>query len=320
MNKPALKPKKSSEDKDSELFGRIFAERIRAHKQRNTIYLNDFNDIFKGAKRLISGSMFAPITAMQYPLPPPSDLANIEFVFIHVFLSKLYFDSHYMVIKSYCARHKISFFIPPISDSDASFKNGLLIFETLKKRLKDNGGKKFILIGMSKGAIDAMDSIIYSAETLDFSKKNILGLVSIGGSIGGSLIADVMFGKALKYLPRTGYFKSYLARGIYSMRTDIRKIRNFHFEKICPPQIKLYSISFRNKSFIKSILGLPTWFLSRYQENNDGFLLQKHSKIPGGVDLGDYEGDHSALLPFFNQHHIELFEAILIYLKHENTY
>lgn len=297
----------------AEKFSAIFKERIAYHASRNTIYLNDPSDVLKGIGRFLSGSMFDDAPPLNHELPTPRQLDDYEFVFLQVYLSRLYFDSHYLVIKNYCERQGIHFYIPQIRHTAAAFKNGFLVYEQLRKRLKRNKGRKFILIGMSKGAIDGMAAITHSAETVDFAREHIAGLVSIGGSIGGSHLADLLYGKWAKFLHDPATLKP-IAGGLNSMRTPIRKIRNQYFEELCPQEIKRYSISFYNKNAMKSILALPSWYLSRFEEKNDGFVLLKHSKLPGSTDLGNYQGDHSSLLPFFNRHHMELFEALLIYL------
>ncbi len=298
----------------SKLFRSIYLERIKYHKTRNKIYLNDLNDIVKSVGKITSGSIFQPTPELKYKLPTAKEIPNIEFVFIHVFLAKLYLNTHYLAIQSYCNRHNYNYFIPPDFTED-SHKIGKIIYESLHQRAIKYPDKKFVIIGMSKGAIDAMDSIIYSADTISFARQHIKALVSIGGSVGGSPIADYLHDKLLKHFPQRGLLKSTFARGIHSMRTDIRVIRNKYFTQLCPEEIKLFSISFLNKKYEKSVLALSTKILRQLNTKNDGFLLLKHTKIPGSVDLGNYEGDHSKLLPFFNRHHVELFEAIIIYLK-----
>ena len=300
---------------EANIFRDIYQERIDYHKYRNTIYLDDFMDIMKGLRRWASGSMFGKPPKLKYPLLQADTLNNVEFVFLHVFLAKYYLNTHYVTIKNYCKRMGFYYFIPSIYDTDSSHKNAPYIYKQLKERFEQNNGKKFVLIGMSKGVIDGMEAIIHSADSIKFAEKNILAIISIGGSIGGSHLADFLHEKIGKFLLPIGLIKTGFPHGIDSMRTKVRKIQNEYFKQYCPSSIKSFSISFVSYDHSKSILSMPVKFLSQYDKKNDGFVLVKHTKIPNSVDLGNYEGDHSMLVPFFNRHHLELFEAIVIYLR-----
>ena len=193
------------------------------------------------------------------------------------------------------AAHGISVDLIPAPEG-SSEANGKDIAKFLKESYRRDG-RKFILLGYSKGAPDILQGV---ADDPD-AQAAVAALITVAGAIGGSPIADVMPAKAQQWIQAIsmGQCKGDLYSAFRSLRRDVR--RKFLSEHP-DPGFPVYSISAVSSKAQTSKVLLEGWMLlSIYGQPEDSQLLESDTQFPGGHILGAVHADHMAVaIPYEN--------------------
>jgi hypothetical protein len=189
--------------------------------------------------------------------------------------------------------HGISVDLIP-TPNGSSAANGRTIAEFLRQNYRRDG-RKFILLGYSKGAVDILEGVANDPE----ASRAVAALITVAGAIGGSPIADLMPVQAQQWIQAIslGECKGDLYAAFRSLRRDVR--RKF-LAQHPDPGFPVYSIAaVSNKSETSKIL-LEGWeLLSLYGQPEDSQLLEPDTRFPGGQNLGAVRADHIAVaIPF----------------------
>jgi dienelactone hydrolase len=178
--------------------------------------------------------------------------------------------------------------------NDSSESNARLIAKYLREH-KTADGKKYILIGYSKGAPDIQVALADQPGVSD----QVAAFVTVAGASGGSPVADLlpqMLDKYMKTVPLQGC-QGDLSTGFKSLQQATRRAFLAAHPDPVVPTFSLIATSDRN-STSKALL--QTWqVLSSYGAPEDGQLLRDDAVVPGAKFLGAALADHFAVaLPF----------------------
>ena len=184
------------------------------------------------------------------------------------------------------ATHGVDIDLLQVPD-DSSENNGLLIAKYL---LDHAGGRKFIVVGHSKGAPDLQLALQHPAAA-----ATVAGFVSLAGAVGGSPLADLAEGRSLPGNMQTSFgCAGKIGPALQSLRTDVR--RSFlasHPDAPVPSWSLVAASGFSNTSKIL----LPTWGLlgAGFRDKEDGMLLAADGRLPRATFLGTLLADHVAV-------------------------
>jgi len=195
---------------------------------------------------------------------------------------------------------------------DSSENNGMLIARYLLQHAND--GKKYIVIGHSKGAVDLQLALQDPAVA-----SVVVALVSIAGAVRGSPVADLAAGPDL--VGSVAGCVGKLGPSLQSLRSDERRAFLANHPN---PSVPSYSLVASSSLFDTSQALLATWgLLGAGVPPEDGLLVAADGTLPGAKFLGTALADHVAVahdfqkskfLLFFNQSHFPrtaLLEAIV---------
>ena len=149
-----------------------------------------------------------------------------------------------------------------------------------------------VLVGYSKGASDILQFLVdfpAQAEQVD-------AVVSVAGSIGGSVLADEFDGLyefLFSHLP-SGHCPPGDGDVVQSLRTDVRNA--WLRDNELPASVDYYSLAaFTTRERVARVL-VPAWeALLKHDRRNDGQLLPHDALIPGSTLLGYLHADHWAV-------------------------
>jgi hypothetical protein len=164
--------------------------------------------------------------------------------------------------------------------------------------LKDNyakDGRKFILLGYSKGAPDIMEGLANDPD----ATKAVAAFVTVAGAIGGSPIADLMPAEAQKWVEAFHLTdcQGDLYAAFHSLRRDVRQ----QFLSDHPdPDVPVYSLAAVSDKSTTSKALVGNWeLMAPYGTRQDSQLVDSDALYPGGNTLGVLLADHWAVaLPF----------------------
>lgn len=153
-------------------------------------------------------------------------------------------------------------------------------------------GMPLILIGYSKGTSDILQYLVDFPELA----KQVVAVVSIAGSVGGSPLADDydgLYELLFSHLP-SGHCPPGDGDVVHSLRTDVRD--QWLNENELPPDVEYFSLAaFTSHERVARAL-VPAWeILLEYSRRNDGQLLVQDALIPGSTLLGYLNADHWAV-------------------------
>ena len=178
--------------------------------------------------------------------------------------------------------------------NDSSESNAKLIAQYLHDHQR-NDGKKYIVIGYSKGGPDLQVSLAEEEGV----KDQVAAFVTVAGASGGSPVADLLPQIAEKYMKTTPMqsCQGDLSAGMKSLKREARRA----FLAAHPdPVVPTYSLIASSDESNTSKALLQTWrILSSYGPAEDGQLLRDDAIVPGAKFLGAARADHFAVaLPF----------------------
>jgi len=178
--------------------------------------------------------------------------------------------------------------------NDSSEANGKFIAEYLRQKAR-SGGKKYIVIGHSKGAVDLEVALQDRTVT-----SSVAALISVAGAIGGSPLADAVPGGMdgfIAMLPSLGCTGD-LAGASRSLNRGERRAFLTRHPYAPVPSYSLVAVSSRTNT---STALRQTWLLlSFFGSRQDGQLLAKDSVLPGAKYLGAALADHVAVASSFD--------------------
>jgi len=178
--------------------------------------------------------------------------------------------------------------------NDSSESNAKVIAQFIRDH-KSSDGKKFILVGYSKGGPDIQVALAEEPGVSD----QVAAFVTVAGASGGSPVADLLPQVADKYI-KTVPIKSCqgdLSSGYKSLQ---RQERRTFLAAYPNPIVPTYSIIAKSDQATTSKSLLQTWnILASYGSVEDGQLLRDDAIVPGAKFLGAALADHFAIaLPF----------------------
>jgi hypothetical protein len=179
--------------------------------------------------------------------------------------------------------------------NDGSEANGKFIADYLRQKAR-SGGKKYIVIGHSKGAVDLELALEDRAAA-----SSVAALISVAGAVGGSPLADAVPGgmdRLTAMLPPLGCSGD-LAAASRSLNRGERRAFLTRHPNAPVPSYSLVAVSSQPNT---SRALLQTWLLlSFFGSRQDGQLLAKDGVLPGAKYLGAALADHVAVASSFDE-------------------
>jgi len=178
--------------------------------------------------------------------------------------------------------------IPAPNGSSAA--NGKSVAQFLRDNYRREG-RKFILLGYSKGAADILEGLANDPE----ATQAVAALITVAGAIGGSPIADFMPVQAQQWIQKfsLGECKGDLYAAFRSLRRDVRRRFLAQHPDVGVP---VYSVAAASDRAGTSKILLESWeLLALYGQPEDSQLLESDTRFPGGHNLGVVRADHLAV-------------------------
>lgn len=189
-------------------------------------------------------------------------------------------------------RFGFDFVAVPVEALSSSAQNAKIIRNTVLAETQEEEKARLVLIGYSKGTPDILEAI----ETYPEIRTRVAAVVSIGGAVGGSPLANEATQSniaPLRYFPGANCTRGD-GGGIESLRPEARKA--WLAEHQLPKGIKYYSlVSLPDPKNVSTLLKPSFRKLSRIDRANDGQLIYYDQFIPNSDFLGYLNADHWAL-------------------------
>ena len=164
--------------------------------------------------------------------------------------------------------------------------------------LKDNyakDGRKFIVLGYSKGAPDVMEGLANDPD----AAATVAAFITVAGAVSGSPVANMLPAQAEQWIKAVNLANCQgdLNAAFQSLRRDVRADFLLQHPGMGVPVYSVVAISQRSNT---SKVLLESWALmSVYGPRQDSQLLDSDAIYPGGNNLGAVLADHWAIaLPF----------------------
>lgn len=221
--------------------------------------------------------------------------SNYRIVIVPGFLSSCFADTPAFQKGQQVLRQKYGFAVDMIPvPNDPSTENAKVIAQYIREHAKDDG-RKFILIGYSKGGPDVYEAL---ATEKDIA-QHVAAFVTVAGAVGGSIIADALPSQADKWIRQfnlTGC-KGDMDAGFKSLK---RSVRHAFLSSYPQTGVPTYSIVAQSDLENTSKSLAETWrLLATYAPFEDGQLLKEDAVLPDAKYLGAAKADHFAIaLPF----------------------
>lgn len=201
---------------------------------------------------------------------------------------------------------------PPVESICSSDYNADIILNFLKKDMNDqilhgNDQMKYVILGYSKGAVDALYSIIKNKELIS---QRVQAFVAIAAPLQGSSILNVtdlpftlINALSEKKGPSICQTEKMASKSITPTAMESFWRKN---ERSLIGLTRYFSVTFESDPEDSHIFMKATKMIAQFDENNDGVVTVTSSKFPEklqAVDLGTLKADHLAgiLSSRFNQ-------------------
>lgn len=191
----------------------------------------------------------------------------------------------------------------PVFSTCAAEVNGaylmkFLTADSLRRMKQGHAAPKYVILGYSKGAVDALHALTQMPE---WASKNIRALVSIGSPLQGSSIinkSDVPF-EVVRALSNEKVPEVCETEKTASKSATPQALSKFwrKNKKSLIGLTRYFSLTFVSQPENSHIFMRATKLIGQFEEDNDGVVTVSSSKFPkelGAVDLGIIEGDHLA--------------------------
>ena len=174
----------------------------------------------------------------------------------------------------------------------SSGNNARQIRDAVMVMPEEAGAPRLVLIGYSKGAPDILEAIVAYPEM----RSRIAAVVSAGGSVGGSALAndaEQYQADLLRYFPGATCGPGD-GGGVASLRPAKRQA--WLSQNPLPREVRYYSlVTFPEPGRISSILVSSYRKLARIDARNDSQMIFYDQLIPGSALVGYLNADHWAL-------------------------
>lgn len=158
--------------------------------------------------------------------------------------------------------------------------------------------EKVVLVGYSKGISDILEAITAYPEILG----NVVAVVSVAGTVGGTPLAEVIgepYQKLLRTIP-VHYCPVGIGDPIDSLKRTTRQ--QWLSQNVLPASVKYFSLAaFAERADISAILQPTHDRLSCIDPRNDSQVIFYDAIIPGSTLLGYIKADHWAVAMPFSQ-------------------
>lgn len=172
--------------------------------------------------------------------------------------------------------------------------NGEVIAGHLRRSLAEDS-RKFILVGYSKGACDAMSMLAAHPDL----RESVAALITVAAPVGGSRLPDVTPPSWLRSLEKHAPDRCDKgdSGGIASLR---RPVRQAFLRDHPAPLVPTYSLVAVSDEANTSRALRPLWDkLSKFSLDQDAQVIASEGVPPGSRFLGVLRGDHWAVgMPF----------------------
>jgi pimeloyl-ACP methyl ester carboxylesterase len=157
------------------------------------------------------------------------------------------------------------------------------------ERAQVPGGRRIIVVGYSKGALDALRFLV------DFPTlaAQVDAVVSVAGPIYGSPLAEMAEAPYARLLARLPYDKCPPGDGEVIRSLEPQVATEWLASNPLPTSVRYYSITgFTTREHMARSL-VPTWkILNKTDVRNDGQVVAADAVIPGSTLLGYANADH----------------------------
>lgn len=187
-----------------------------------------------------------------------------------------------------------------VDSLSGSENNAAKIRDAVMAMKHPTGKPRLVLIGYSKGATDILEALVAYPEM----RRHVAAMISVGGSIGGSALANDASQSQLdilRYWPGARC-SSEEGGAVESMRPAVRQ--KWLAENDLPSGIAYYSIvTFPKPQRISAILKLSHRKLAQIDARNDSQVLFYDQVIPGSALVAYLNADHwAAAVPIARTH------------------
>ena len=182
-------------------------------------------------------------------------------------------------------------FILEVDSIAGSGNNAARIRDAIMAMEHPTGEGQLVLVGYSKGATDILEALVTYPEI----RQHIAAMISVGGAIGGSALANDASQSQLDMLRHWPGAKCSSKKGgaVESMRPGVRQ--KWLAENALPSGIPYYSIvTFPKPESISAILKLSHRKLAHIDARNDSQVLFYDQVIPGSTLVAYLNADHWA--------------------------
>ncbi len=185
----------------------------------------------------------------------------------------------------------------PVSGLGGTTFNGRQIVAWLRARIAEEPDARFVLVGFSKGAADALEALALEPALA----RNVAALVTVAGAIGGSPIPEQIPDSLKKLGVRLAPGRCEKGDG-QALASLSRRARLEFLARHPAPPVPSYSLSAVSRPETTSRVFLRArGLLDRISVDNDGQLLAADAIVPGSAYLGSALGDHLAVAVQFNR-------------------
>jgi len=178
---------------------------------------------------------------------------------------------------------------------DSCEQNGMRIANYLRKHAN---GKKYIVVGHSKGAADLQEALQQPGVA-----SLVAAFISVAGAVGGSHLADLPQQAVLLHgLEKSLKCSGALGPALQSLRTGSREAFNTSHPNPPVPSYSVVGVSTLGQT---SLAFNPTWLAldlwgtlahrSGSERQQDGILIAVEGILPGAKNLGKAIADHAAI-------------------------
>lgn len=177
----------------------------------------------------------------------------------------------------------------------ASSRRNAAEIDRLVAGMPERANERIVLLGYSKGAMDALIALVRHPRLAE----RVAVMVSLAGTIGGSLIADDLPDAALDLLHKA---RRWLPAGAFRSMESGRRRAWLETARL-PERVRLYSVvAHTDRRHVSTALRLSYERLRLVDPMNDGQLLVRDQIVPGSTLLAELDADHlAAALPLTRQ-------------------
>ena len=196
------------------------------------------------------------------------------------------------IAREHLARFGFDRVVVPVDALSSSEQNARQIREWVTAWVLENPDTDLVLIGYSKGAVDALEAVVRCPSV----RESVAAVVSVAGAVGGSPLANVAHQSQLQLLTRWPGAECTEGDGggLDSLKPSVR--RAWLSANPLPPTVPYYSlVTFPEPARISSVLKSSYKKLARIDGRNDSQVIYRDQIIPGSTLAGFLNADHWAV-------------------------